>query len=76
MFEIGFICVIVLAGGYWSALWFMGRHDDVLHGDFVQAEQQLEPVGVQRPGLPPSGSDSLEQLLASIKKELKDAAQT
>lgn len=75
MFEISIICVIGLASCYWTALWFMGRHDDVLHGDFVQAEQQLEPVGVRGRCLPPSGSDSLEQLLASIKKDLKDAAQ-
>jgi hypothetical protein len=34
MFEIGIFCVILLAVGYWVALWLMGRHDDVLHGPF------------------------------------------
>jgi hypothetical protein len=33
MFEVGIVCVIVLAIGYWGALWFLGRHNDVLHGD-------------------------------------------
>lgn len=74
MFEIGIVCVIVLAIGYWAALWFMGRHDDVLHGDFVQAGPQPEPIAIQ--GSTSSGSsESLEQLLASIKQELKNAAQ-
>ena len=43
MFEISILCVIVLAAGYWAALWLMGRHDDVLHGDFVHAEPRPEP---------------------------------
>jgi hypothetical protein len=44
MFEIVTFCVIALAIGYWMALWMMGRRDDVLHGDFVQAEPQPETV--------------------------------
>ena len=39
MFEIGVISIVVLAVGYWVTLWLMGRHDDVLDGDFVHAEQ-------------------------------------
>lgn len=50
MFEIGIFCVIVLAIGYWVALWLMGRHDDVLHGDFVQTELGPEPAA--RPSQP------------------------
>jgi len=42
MFEISIFCVIVLAIGYWVALWLMGRHDDVLHGDFVQTESPVK----------------------------------
>jgi hypothetical protein len=42
MFEIGIFCIIALAIGYWMALWLMGRHDDVLHGDFVEAEPRPE----------------------------------
>jgi hypothetical protein len=75
MFEIGIFWVIALAIGYSGALWFMGRHGDVLHGDFVHAEQQPEPIAMQGVTLPPGGSDSLQQLLASIKQQLKDAAQ-
>jgi hypothetical protein len=90
MFEIGIFCVILLAIGYWVALWLMGRHDDVLHGDFVQTEQGLDSASAPLPprslpttSLPPTSlppvrpdsSDSLQSLLASIKRDLKDAAQ-
>ena len=45
MFEIGIICVIILAVSYWAVLWLMGRREDVLHGEFVKAEAQPgEPV--------------------------------
>ena len=134
MFEIGIISIIVLAVGYWVTLWLMGRHDDVLHGDFVHAEDGIEasplpdppfadrppfppkPV-IKRPGLPPvvatrpagagptaaklaaagtppglsrstpspsapsapssraDRADMLQTLLASIKRDLKDASQ-
>jgi hypothetical protein len=80
MFEISIFCVILLAVGYWVALWLMGRHDDVLHGDFVRTEQGPEPASTPLPAasLPPvrpDSSDSLQALLASIKRDLKDAAQ-
>jgi hypothetical protein len=75
MLEISIFCVIGLAIGYGAALWFMGRHDDVLHGDFVQAEQGPEPGPAQLPPLRPGSLDSLQALLASIKRDLKDAAQ-
>ncbi len=42
MFEISIFCVIVFAMSYWAALFIMGRRDDVLHGEFVEAEP--EPV--------------------------------
>jgi len=42
MIEIGIISIIVLAVGYWVTLWLMGRHDDVLHGDFVHSEPGAE----------------------------------
>jgi len=75
MFEVGIFFVIVLAIGYWVAVWLMRRHDDVLHGDFIHREPGTEPP---RPPFPPSRadrSDTLETLLASIKRDLKDAAQ-
>jgi hypothetical protein len=46
MIEIGIISIIVLAVGYWVTLWLMGRHDDVLHGDFVHAEPGAETVAL------------------------------
>ena len=124
MFEIGIISIVVLAVGYWVTLWLMARHDDVLHGDFVHAEDgteapalrnqpfadapfppkpvvgrpRLQPVTANRASLAaakhapagvastpsPSASsvprranrdDTLQALLASIKRDLKDASQ-
>jgi hypothetical protein len=62
MFEIGVISIVVLAVGYWVTLWLMGRHDDVLHGDFVHDEDtsgaprpadQAVPAGPAFPPRPP-----------------------
>jgi hypothetical protein len=122
MFEVGIISIIVLAVGYWVTLWLMGRHDDVLHGDFVHMEEGAEapalpdPLFPARPPFPPKPviqrravgptiikpatakpppnetpsappsptpataafserSDTLQTLLASIKRDLKDASQ-
>jgi hypothetical protein len=134
MFEIGVISIVVLAVGYWVTLWLMGRHDDVLHGDFVHTEEGAEaeasalsvppfparppfpvkppsrpkssqtkpspikPSPIKPPQLKPSPAkleastpapvetlpaspsrtdrlDTLEALLASIKRDLKDASQ-
>lgn len=126
MIEIGIISIIVLAVGYWVTLWLMGRHDDVLHGDFVHDEGVAEaavpadlplssqppfppkppfpakpvvtgprpsaaklysaksmpakPVPTPRPAQPSAPalserSDTLQTLLASIKRDLKDASQ-
>jgi hypothetical protein len=112
MLEIGIICIITLAVGYWVTLWLMGRHDDVLHGDFVHAEQGAEASALTEqpiPARPPfpakpaarpaaakpapskalpaqplpapasttlsERSDTLQTLLASIKRDLKDASQ-
>jgi hypothetical protein len=75
MFEIGIFCLIVLAIGYWAALWLMGRRDDVLHGDFIQADEGAETAPAALAPLRPDRSDALKSLLASIKRDLKDAAQ-
>ena len=75
MFEIGIFCVIVLAVGYWGALWLMGRHDDVLHGDFVHAEPGSEAVPTAPPASLVDSTETLQSLLISIKRDLKDAAQ-
>jgi hypothetical protein len=124
MFEIGVISIVVLAVGYWVTLWLMGRHYDVLHGDFVHEEDgaktsaapgrpfpsqspfPAKPVFPAKPALtrpstvepsvikpvsaPPhpaqpsapvpvaafsERSDTLQTLLASIKRDLKDASQ-
>jgi hypothetical protein len=105
MFEIGVICIVVLAVGYWVTLWLMGRHDDVLHGDFVHPEGAdvsatsalpaspfpAKPPLIKAPVVKPSADnpaaatahasptpdrlDTLQSLLVSIKRDLKDAAQ-
>jgi hypothetical protein len=49
MIEIGIISIIVLAVGYWVTLWLMGRHDDVLHGDFVHGEPGAETAVPDQP---------------------------
>ena len=75
MFEIGIFCVIVLAVGYWVALWLMGRREDVLHGDFVHLEARPEAVPAASPASPIDSNETLQSLLTSIKRDLKDAAQ-
>lgn len=80
MFEIGIFCVILLAVGYWATLWIMGRREDVLHGQFVEADTQADPAPLlAAAAVPPARarapSESLQSLLVSIKRELKDAAQ-
>jgi hypothetical protein len=120
MIEIGIISIIVLAVGYWVTLWLMGRHDDVLHGDFVHGEPgdetavlpdqpfparppfpakpvfpaklEVNAAGVKSAVAKPVAkalptqsasapaafserSDTLQSLLASIKRDLKDASQ-
>jgi hypothetical protein len=129
MLEISIISIVTLAVGYWVTLWLMGRHDDVLHGDFVHGEEGAEasasadqplpagsafshrppfppkPVITRRSAIPSSAaikprpvtplaaqaslpaqasppapalserSDTLQTLLASIKRDLKDASQ-
>jgi len=56
MFEISIFCVILLAISYWAVLWVMGRREDVLHGEFVdagaQAEEPVRPAFPDRPALP------------------------
>jgi hypothetical protein len=126
MFEIGIFCVILFAIGYWTTLFIMGRREDVLHGQFVEADAATEgapisvspvptrpreplaiaPVAVEAPAfetaavapaappvaaavppplppvpapamppLRPSNPEKLQLLLASLKQELKNAAQ-
>jgi len=75
MFEFSILCVIALAIGYWVTLWLMGRHDDVLHGDFVHSEPRPEPPAAPLPTAAVGSPDTLQSLLNSIKQDLKDAAQ-
>lgn len=53
MFEIGIFCVILLAAGYWAAMYVMGRHDDVIHGKFVHCEDDGEFALSVMPTPPP-----------------------
>lgn len=126
MFEIGVFAFILFAMGYWATLFIMGRREDVLHGQFVEAEPELVPavagasVSFLQPLAPPmrkarpvppampvpveprveqaaaafeqppepepevasapaaptsSEADAWDSLLASLKQELKNAAQ-
>lgn len=56
MFEIGIFGVILLAVCYWAVLWLMGRREDVLHGEFVEAgaptEEPARSVFPERPVFP------------------------
>jgi hypothetical protein len=56
MLEIGIFCVILLAAGYWAAMYVMGRHDDVIHGKFVHGEHEgtfaLAPMPAPPPRFP------------------------
>jgi hypothetical protein len=76
MFELGIFCFVLLAAGYWTTLWVFGRRNDVLHGNFVEAEPQGEPGLVPQPPVPRASADSMQALLTAIKRDLKDAAQT
>lgn len=53
MLEIGIFCVIVLAAGYWVAMYVMGRHDDVIHGKFVHVEDEGAFAAPAMPTPPP-----------------------
>lgn len=53
MLEIGIFCVIVLAAGYWVAMYVMGRHDDVIHGKFVHVEDEGAFAARAMPRPPP-----------------------
>ena len=53
MFEIGIFSVLVLAAGYWVAMYVMGRLDDVIHGKFVRAEEHGDFVEPVMPAPPP-----------------------
>ena len=82
MLEIGILVFLVLAFGYWATLWIMGRRDDVLHGHFIQADEGVEvapttalPPPTSSPKVRADSSDSLQSLLAAIKRDLRDAAQ-
>jgi hypothetical protein len=49
MLEIGIFCVILLAAGYWTTLFVMGRRDDVIHGKFVHADDESD---ISQPSMP------------------------
>jgi len=75
MFEIVISCVIVLAAAYWTALWLMGRREDVLHGQFVEGDPQPEvPAALSVGEQPPFKPELLQSLLTSIKRDLDQLA--
>ena len=77
MFELIIFCVIFIAVAYSATLWFMGRREDVLHGEFVHLEQPL-PEPLPQPALPlvqpKANPENLQALLEVIKRDLNDAA--
>ena len=110
MLEISIFCVILCAIAYWATLFIIGRREDVLHGEFVEAEPELAdaamPASAPMPVFPPkpvikpkavpvaatalqpappavvatapekpANTEALQSLLASLKHELKNAAQ-
>lgn len=54
MLEISVFCVILLAAFYWTAMYVMGRRDDVIHGKFVHADDEgaLPPAMLAPPMFP------------------------
>jgi hypothetical protein len=75
MFELGIFCVIVVAAAYWTALWVMGRREDVLHGQFVTADAQAgEPARLSFPEPSAFRPELLQSLLTSIKRDLDQLA--
>ena len=119
MLEIIIFCVILFAMAYWATLFVMGRREDVLHGEFVEADPEPADTAMpaaaaapifppkpviasksgaaavrkpeseasvpQQPATPPvvvtsaleklPNAEALQSLLASLKQELKNAAQ-
>jgi len=57
MLEISIFCVILFAIAYWATLFIMGRREDVLHGEFVEAGPERAnaamPQAVPMPVFPP-----------------------
>ncbi len=78
MIELSIFCVILVAVAYSATLWFMGRREDVLHGEFVHVERpgyELLPQPTLRPpAQPPANPERLQALLEVIKRDLNDAA--
>jgi len=80
MFELSIFCVILIAVAYSATLWFMGRREDVLHGEFVHVERPepspqptLQPPAQPSPQ-PAANPERLQALLEVIKRDLNDAA--
>ncbi|AWM00783.1 hypothetical protein [Bradyrhizobium amphicarpaeae] len=53
MLEISVFCVILVAAGYWTAMFIMGRHDDVIHGKFVHVDEEGDLTRLALPAPPP-----------------------
>ncbi len=67
MLEIGIFCVILLAAGYWAAMFVMGRHDDVIHGKFVHSEDEGTFVQPRMPTPPPRFPNRTAQVAEPAK---------
>jgi len=73
MLEIGIFCVILLAAGYWLAMYVMGRRDDVIHGKFVHNEEEGTFVAPAMPTPPPRFPDRSPKSVEPAKSVPADA---
>ncbi|MDD1528264.1 hypothetical protein C7U92_26460 [Bradyrhizobium sp. WBOS7] len=53
MLEISVFCVMLLAAGYWTTMFIMGRRNDVIHGKFVHVDEEGDLTRSAMPAPPP-----------------------
>src|SRR5947209_20428220 len=53
MLEIVVFCVILVAAGYWTTMFVMGRRDDVIHGKFVHTDEEEGDISRSSMPAPP-----------------------
>jgi hypothetical protein len=58
MLEITILSIIALAAVYWTALWLLGRHEDVLYGSFVTPPQGAVSDAPRRMMMPSPRADT------------------
>lgn len=74
MLEISVFCVILLAAGYWTTMFVMGRRDDVIHGKFVHADGESGLVQAAMPTPPPFPKRPVKAARSASVQPTNDAA--